>query len=171
MRSALVPDIHVHDELEIWTQGKAQFYRVTYKVGLPPGASGVNDFGAIAAAGTVAKAVVNLLQLEDGYLTRMRFRPLDDLLLRLYELGGTALNYTQNLQAEVSLFTELDDPEFTLSEFFVLGSNRDIQIEVVNPRPSALARSRVKFWGERYLVEAIDKPTRSTIWLPAEGRN
>lgn len=176
MKSAVVPEIHVGDELSVWTKGSIYLYRVQYKIMLPPGPASTVDFGSLAVGTNPATPQVNkttpaAIQLDDGYLIRLRFRPLDDIRIRVYQLGGDALNYIRNTHFDISLLTGRDDPEWETTELFSIGKDKDPQFEILNPRPTTQARSRVVFWGERYLVEPIGEATKPTIFVPAQANN
>ncbi|MCX6022503.1 MAG: hypothetical protein NTZ05_12380 [Chloroflexi bacterium] len=165
------PKADVDDELKIYTKNTFAYYRVDFVEGMPPGSQGVIDFGAIAANGTITKTAQSLLQLDDGFLVQIRYRPLDDVELQLWQLGNSGRHYTKNWHARVTAFTARGNPDFSQTEFWVLGKDRDAQIAAINPRPTALARSRTEFWGWRYLVAPIDKLTKQPIPIIAEARN
>lgn len=177
----LVPDfppaLRVGHNVGVLSQGSMNFYRVRFLEGLPAGAQSVIDLGAIAAStasttGQTTKTVESVLQLDDNYLTQMRFLPLDDFTLQVWEQGGTARYWTRNLQAEINRFSAQRDPSAAKTEIFILGYNRDAQFVARNPQGKALTRSRLMVWGWKYVLQPLpsfDPSKDAFTWVPADG--
>ncbi|GAJ05268.1 unnamed protein product, partial [marine sediment metagenome] len=152
----------------------------------------------IAANGTIAKRLVPILQVTEGEMLHVRFEPLDDVEGVVWQQAGTGKFVSHSTHARVSMTTCLRDPYLATTTFFIMGRQRDMNLEVRNPNPVALPQARFQFFGFRYVIEPIiprfpatvtdaqkqavikkledgDKETVAqyigpTTWLPAEGR-
>jgi len=198
------PIARVKDNLSIYTTKKWFHYRVEYIEPWPRSSPLRVDIVALAGAaniaanGTLAKRIVPLLQVTDGEMLHVRFEPLDDVEGAVYEQPGTGKFISRNTPARVDLASSLRDPYLAGSTFFILGFQREMNLEVFNPNPIALFQARFQFRGIRYIIETIvpqlpagttdkqreevirrlgegDKETVAqyigpTTWLPAEGR-
>ncbi|MBA7705330.1 hypothetical protein ES703_114158 [subsurface metagenome] len=194
----------IKDNISVYTAKKWAHYQVVYTEPWPRSsplrvemvAASLVTF--IAANGTIAKRLVPILQVTNGEMLHVRFEPLDDVEGVVYELAGTGKFVSRNTHARVSMVTCLRDPYLATTTFFIMGNQKDINLEVVNPNPVALPQARFQFFGYRYVIEAItplfperftdaqkeavrkkledgDKETVAqyigpTTWLPAEGR-
>lgn len=198
------PIVRIKDNFSIYTTKKWFHYRAEYiepwprssplRVDIVAAAGAVN----IAANGTIAKRIVPILQVTDGEMLHVRFEPLDDVEGAIYEQPGTGKLISRNTHARVDLVSGLRDPYLAGSTFFILGFQREMNLEVFNPNPIALFQARFQFRGYRYIIETIvpqlpagttDKQKEEVIrrlgegdkeavaqyigpttWLPAEGR-
>jgi len=182
------PVAQIKENLSIWTLQKWQHYRIEKCEPLPLSrpmiveaitASGATTLAASTAAvvGTIQKFLVTFLQVQADDLVHLRWQPLDDVEGVLWEPSGTGRYTSLSVQARVSLMTALRDPYAATSTFFVMGRDRDMNLEVRNPNPVAIASARFAFWGYRYTLEPLDKLIGKSIedgkiastWLPAEG--
>ncbi len=194
----------IKDNISVYTAKKWAHYQVVYTEPWPRSsplrvemvATALVTF--IAANGILAKRLVPILQVTNGEMLHVRFEPLDDVEGVVYELAGTGKFISRNTHARVSMVTCLRDPYLATTTFFIMGNQKDINLEVRNPNPVALPQARFQFFGFRYVIEAIipkfpagatdpqkeavrkkledgDKETVAqyigpTTWLPAEGR-
>jgi len=163
------PIAKIKENLSIWTKGKWEHFRIDYIEPMPRSSPMVVDVGPIAANGIIAKQVVAILQLSDLEFLHLRWEPLDDVEGALWEEAGTARFTTGSVQARVTPFTSLRDPYLATTTFFILGKNRDMNLEVINPNAVAIPVARFVFFGFRYILEGIPVPTVST-YLPAQGK-
>ena len=170
------PIARVHDNLSIWTVGSWHHYNIEYIEGLPRSSPMIAELvtisGAtvIAANGTVAQQVVAILHVSDNELVHLRWEPLDDVEGVLWEQAGQGRFATRGVHARVNLFSAQRDPNLATTTFWVLGRDRDMQLEARNPNPVALPMARFVFFGYRYLLSELRQKPEMTTWIPAEGR-
>ena len=118
---------------------------------------------AIAANGNITKRLVPILQVTDGEMLCVRFEPLDDVEGVVWEQSGTGRFNSRNNHARVDMATGLRDPYLASTTFFVMGYQRDMNLEVQNPNPIALPQARFQFQGYRYVVEEISPDLSSVV--------
>lgn len=179
----IAPVAKIKENLSIYTLGHYVHYRIDFIEPMPWNSQNVIEMvvasGAvtIAANGTIAQRVVAILQLNDDNLLHLRWQPLDDVEGVLWEQAGTGRFVTRGVHSRVGLFTATRDPYLATTTFFILGKDRDMNLEVRNPRPVAQALARFVFFGFRYVLKPLDAATVKGIeegripstWLPAEG--
>jgi len=178
------PVAKIKENLSIWTVGQWSHYRIEFIEPMPANSQAVTDLvtvsGAttIAANGQVAAQLVNFLQLNEMEFLHLRWEPLDDVEGVLWEQTSVGRYVTRSLHSRVSLFTEIRDPYLATTTFFILGRDRDANIEAQNPNPVALPQARFRFFGYRYVlselkqevIDGIGNGRVPSTWLPAEGR-
>lgn len=169
------PIAKIKENLSIWTQGKWAHYNIANIEPLPRSrpmmAEMVTLSGAttIAANGTIAKRIVAILQPRELEFMHLRWEPIDDMEGILWEQPGIARYTAIAVQAGVTRFTAARDPYLATTTFWILGRQRDMNLEVRNPNPVALPLARFVFFGYRYMLTKLDKEPPVTTWLPAEG--
>jgi len=177
------PIAKIKENLSIWTNGKYSHARIKYLEPLPRSSPMVIEMvtasgaATIAANGTIGKQIVAILQLADNEFFHLRWEPLDDMEGVLWEQASQGRFAARAVHARVNSFTAFRDPYLSTTTFFILGRNRDMNLEVRNPNPVALPQARFVFWGFRYLLEALSSAEaseiaagrRATTWVPAEG--
>jgi hypothetical protein len=99
----------------------------------------------------------------------LRFEPLDDVELFLFELANQGRLSAAGVFASVTRFSRAQDPFLAATTFFVIGVNKDAQIAAYNPNPVALPRARAGFWGYRYLVTPLSAKPAVATELPASA--
>ncbi|MDD3494178.1 MAG: hypothetical protein PHZ19_11860 [Candidatus Thermoplasmatota archaeon] len=200
----LSPIARIKDNLSIYTAKKWSHYQVSYLEPWPRSSPlrvemvALAGATTIAANGTIAKRLLAILQVADGEMLHVRFEPLDDVEGVVWEQSGTGKFNSRNTHARVDMASCQRDPYLAGSTFFILGYQRDMNLEVRNPHPVALNQARFQFMGYRYVLDTItpnldslpdqgakdavikklsdgDKETVAqyigpTTWLPAEGR-
>lgn len=173
----------IKENLSIWTVGKWAHYNISNIEPLPRSSPMIAEMvtlagqTTIAANGTIAKRVVPILQPRELEFLHLRWEPIDDVEGVLWEQAGTARFVTASVHARVSRFTATRDPYLATTTFWVLGRQRDMNLEVRNPNPVPLPLARFIFFGFRYMLtllakaeaEEIEAGRRATTWLPAEG--
>lgn len=179
----IAPVAKIRENLSIYTLGHYVHYRIEYIEPMPWSSPMVVEMvvasGAttIAAGGTIAKQVVNILDLNENNLLHLRWQPLDDVEGILWEQAGSGRYVTQGVHSRVDLSTITRDPYLCTTTFFIFGRDRRMNLEVRNPRPVAQALARFIFFGFRYVLTPLDRATiaeiesgrKATTWLPAEG--
>ena len=170
------PICKIKENITVWSQAKWTSFKVEYIEPMPASlASTVNwaaTAGSIAANATIAKALSSVIQLDEHQLMHFRFRPIDDIELLLWEQAGQGRFASKGYQARVDLASGgegTSDPYWANTTFFVLGKDRDAQMEVRNPTDYATTYARCVFWGYRYVITPIDLKGQASTYLPAEG--
>jgi hypothetical protein len=177
------PVAKIRENLSIFTAGNWAHYRIRTIEPFPRSSPLIAEMVTISGAltipgnGAVAQQVIAFLRLAEGELLHLRWEPIDDVEGVLWEQGSSAKFTSRGAHARVTRFTALRDPFLATTTFFILGKDRDMNLEVRNPNPVALPMARFVFWGFRYLLEAlsaadctrIEAGQLTTTWLPAEG--
>ncbi|KKN15906.1 hypothetical protein LCGC14_0981290 [marine sediment metagenome] len=180
----IAPVAKIKENLSIWTVGAWSHYRIEFIEPMPASSQSVAELvlisGAttIAANGQVAAQLVTFLELNEMEFLHLRWEPLDDVEGVLWEQTSVGRYVTRSLHSRVSLMTAVRDPNLATTTFFILGRDRDANIEVQNPNPVALPQARFMFFGYRYVLSALKQDVIEGIqngripstWLPAEGR-
>jgi len=179
----IAPVAKIQENLSIFTLGHYVHYKIRFIEPMPWSSQMVVEMvvasGAvtIAANGTIAAQLVAILQLNDNNLLHLRWQPLDDVQGILWEQSSVGRFVSRGVHSRVDLFTATRDPYLATTTFFILGKDRDMNLEVRNPRPVAQALARFVFFGYRYVLKPLDEATAKGIeegripstWLPAEG--
>ena len=173
------PVCKIMENLAVKTAGSYRFYQVQFIEPLPRSSPLVADMvqivqGAaaigVAANGTLAQNLVQFLRINDGELLHLRFEPIDDVEILLWETASIGRFATNYMRARVSRFTAGRDPWLASTTTFVCNQDNDINIQVQNPNPVLMPQARIAFWGFRYFLgtELKNKPINAT-YIPAEG--
>lgn len=191
------PVAKIKENLTIWTLGQWSHYTIEYQEPIPPSPASVVDMvvqagvTTIAANATIGRRVVTILQLNDAEFLHVRFAPIDNVEGVIWEQGGQQKLAARNIHSRVDRMTKYWDPTYSTTTFFILGLNRDMNLECRNPMGYALPAARFMFWGNRMSLKPIDlagipsaiktklsagdlatvrQYIGTTTWLPAEGR-
>ena len=152
------PLVKVGENISIFSTRMWNHFRVDYMEPIPAGpASQVEAITAsgatnIAANGTIAKRLVTILQLADLEFLHVRWCPLDDVEGLIWELSGQQKFATRNIHSRCDLRTKMYDPTLASTTFFILGQQRDMNLEVRNPTGYIQYLARFQFMGIRYLL-------------------
>lgn len=192
------PVARIKENLAILSVNKWGFHTVEFSEPMPPGPAMVVDLVTVAgvtfigANATIAKRIVAALQVNDNELLQLRWEPLDNVEGVLWELAGIARLASRNVHSRVDRSTRNWDPTLSTTQFWVLGLNRDMNLEARNPMGYALPAARFQFFGHRFVlkdyplgdVSAADKAALASgdikkvrdiigpvTWLPAEGKS
>ena len=168
------PIAKIKENLSIWTVGKWAHYNIRNIEPLPRSSPMVAEMVIAPATtiplyGTIAKRLVAILQPGALEFLHLRWEPLDDVEGSLWEQAGTARFTSAAVHARVTRFTAIRDPYLATTTFWILGRQRDMNLEVRNPNPVALPHARFVFFGYRYMLTLLDREPPVTTWLPAEG--
>jgi len=180
---AISPIAKIRENLSLWTAGQWNHKRVENMEPMPRSAPIIADCVALsgavtlAANGQIQQQVLAILQPAENEFLHLRWEPLDDVEGRLWEQARSGRFVTRSVHCRVDLFTSTRDPNLSTTTFFILGQQRDMNLEVFNPNPIALPVARFVFWGFRYMLSNLDKAasaaieagTKATTWVPAEG--
>lgn len=155
------PVAKIKENLAIWTQNSWGYYRIEYIEGMPRGAPMTRDMvnaagvTTLAANATIAKRVVDILQLNELEFLHVRWEPVDPVEGLLWERAGQAKFQARSVVARVTRSTKDYDPYLATTTFWVLGRDRDMNLEVRNPLGYAVPAARFSFWGYRYVLEDL----------------
>jgi len=151
----------IKDTISAYTAKKWTHYQVAFAEPWPRSSPLRVDLVALAGATTIVantnitKRLVPLLQVTDGEMLCVRFEPLDDVEGVVYEQSGTGRFNSRNNHARVDMATCLRDPYLASTTFFIMGYQRDMNLEAFNPNPIALNQARFQFQGYRYVLDEI----------------
>ena len=159
----------IKDTISVYTAKKWSHHQVAFAEPWPRSSPLRVDLVALAGATSIVanqnitKRLVPLLQVSDGEMLCVRFEPLDDVEGIIYEQSGTGRFNSRNNHARVDMATGLRDPYLSSTTFFVMGKNRDMNLEVQNPHPIALPQARFQFRGYRYVLDEIVPDLSSVV--------
>lgn len=140
----------IKQNLAVWSQGRWQYFNVSGIEGVPAGSVNIVNAGSVAANTTDDLSELTTFDVNDLELLQLRFEPLMDVEVQLWEARSQARFATRTIQARVSLMTKAHDPFLESTEFNVLGRDRNAFIAVINNGDYAYAAGRVHFWGWKY---------------------
>jgi len=169
------PVVKIRENISIYTGGQWKPYEVEFIEPMPRSSPMVVEMvtatgnTSIAANGQVAKAVVNILQLGENEFLQLRWYPLDNVEGVLWEQAAVGRFVTRSVQARVNILTSARDPYLSTTTFFILGMNRDMNLEVTNPNPVVIPVARFVFFGFRYVLQPLTTKPAITTYIPAEG--
>ena len=171
------PICKIKENVSVLTGGDWSHFKVEYIEPLPRSSPLSVDVVAlsgnvlIAANGTIAKQLTQVLRLNDKELTHLRFEPIDDVEGVLWEQSSQGRYATAFVQARVNRFTASRDPWLATTTFYVIGKDRDINLEARNPNGVAMPQARFVFWGYRYILSPLNAAPQNSTYVPAEGRS
>jgi len=140
----------------IWVNKVYHFATVEYIEPLPESNPIVIDLGALAAGASVGPTRLGNLDMPGSEFAQYRYRVVNDIEVSL-SLGRSDLRYKMhNVNAHVSRFTALNNPDAHLTEFFVY-EDQHAFMTALNPTSYNNTESKIAFWGFRYVLDqAID---------------
>jgi len=157
------PVARIKENISIFTLGKWEHYIIDYQEVINPGPASTVDMltqapvtTVLAAGATRAKSVVTILQLNALEFLHVRWEPLDNVEGLIWEPSGEQKNASRNIHSRVDLLTRNRDPHLATTTFFILGVNRDMNLEVRNPMRYPIAAARFVFWGNRGILSPWD---------------
>lgn len=159
----------IKDTISVYTAKKWEHHQVVYAEPWPRSSPLMVEMVALAtlttipANGTITKRLLPILQVTDGEMLQIRFEPLDDVEGVVWEQSGTGKFNSRNTHARVNMASRLHDPYLALSTLFVMGHEREMNLEVQNPNPIALNQARFQFFGFRYVIEEITPDLSSIV--------
>lgn len=165
----------IKENLAVWTNNEWKGFNIEHAEPVPRSNPFIVEMitaangTVIAAYGTLQKQLVGVLLMNTNELLHLRWEPLDDVEGRLWELAEAARNSPRGGHARVSMMTSARDPYLASTTFFIMGANRDVQIEVLNPNPIAVSMARFAFWGYRYIVKPLETIPSNATYLPAQA--
>ena len=188
------PIARIKQNLSLWTQGMWAHYLIEYQEGIPPGPASTVDMvvqagvTTLAANGTIAKRIVTILQLSTLEFFHLRWEPLDNVEGVLWEQPGQGRLVSRNIHSRVDRNTRGRDPTLATTTFWIIGMDRDMNLECRNPMGYAIPAARFVFWGNRSILKlheftgedkvkaaagdmkTVERLIGPSTWLPTEGR-
>ena len=159
----------IKDNISVYTAKKWAHFQINFAEPWPRSSPLRVDLVALAtlttipANGQINKLLLPILQVTDGEMLQIRFEPLDDVEGVVWEQSGTGKNNSRNTHARVGMATCLRDPYLATSTVFIMGKERDMNLEVQNPNPVALNQARFQFWGIRYVLDELVPDLSSVV--------
>lgn len=169
------PIVRIKENISLLSSGRWEHYNVRFIEGMPRSAPMMVEMVAltgnvqIAANGIIAKSILAILQPAENEFFHLRWEPIDDVEGVLWEQSSQGRFAGRNVQAFVDRFSSARDPWLCGTTFFIIGLQRDMNLEVRNPNPVALPQARVVFWGYRYLLDPLKTEPAKTTLVPCEG--
>lgn len=170
------PFARIKDNISVWSENQWLHWNINYMEPVPRSSPMMIDMVAqsgatqIAANGIIAAIVVPALQMNKEELLHLRWEPIDDVEGVLWELPGHARFNPRGAHARVSLMTGVRDPYLATTTFYILGQNKDMNLEVRNPLPVVQFMARFVFFGYRYLLDELKTEPAHSTYLPAMGK-
>lgn len=149
-------------------------YQVGFMEQLPPSAPLVRDFGAIGAATATTATQLSAQSLQaqlemDGYeFAQIRFYPLDDVSVNVYQPQVLNRFVVKNTRARYSRKTLAMDPYQAMTEMAVFQSDFPF-FDVLNSRQMTIAMSRIAFYGFRYRINRKINPATDDFYPAYNG--
>lgn len=172
----IAPVCRIGENIAAWTEMKWKYYKVEFIEPIPRSQQYMVDalvtsgVTTLAANGILQAQLLTILQMHKDEMFHVRWEPIDDIEGELFELSAVSRNNMRGGQSRVDLFTKTYDPYLATTTFWVLGENKDAQIETRNPNPVAIFTARFAFWGYRYILAPTNGTPTNATYLPAQGR-
>jgi hypothetical protein len=117
------------------------------------------------AAVTATLSTQAVLDSQYGQFAQLRAKVLDDTVVTIYEPQAQARYTIKNINAVVSAFNGVEDPDGHTTEFYIFEDQR-IFLAFRNPTGYAMTVSRVAFWGYKYVLSGPEGPGSSGGRIP-----
>jgi len=140
---------------------EGKYYQVQAIETLPPF---VKDFGSFTSEQEKAKQKVEEVHQPENYLAQLRFYPLDDLGVKVWQPAGVGKHLTQKAKLHIEvekLLLDKFDPCLHLTEFYQW-EDREILFTVKNKSRYDIPMGRVVFFGIKYKLKEVPKPPKFT---------
>jgi len=127
-------------------------YQVSYIEPLIRSYPLIYDGGALAAGATAPIAnMQTLLDMQYGQLAQIRCRVVDDIDVIVFQPQAIARQANKNQIANFNAFSALYDEDDQGSEFYIFEDQR-IYLQITNPTAYAGTKTRVSFYGIKYVL-------------------
>lgn len=140
----------------LFMSGQWKYMQVQGYETVPESRNVSRNFGNIVAGGQSALTLVTELQVPSSEFIQMRVKPIDDVEAEIYVPSAIRKWSLDQVAGRVDWWTQISDPYYASTEFYVMGSDRDANMVVYNRTDYALNPTRFHFWGFRYLVDVIN---------------
>lgn len=156
--------------LAVWSQNRWQYYNVDYIDKLPLSTQSIINHGQQVANTRDALTELTVFDVDEHQLLQLRLNVLDDIEVRVWVTRSQGLFTTRGVHTEVSLMSRAFDPYLAMTEFNILGRDRNAFLEPINQGDYTYAQGRVVLWGYRYLLRplqnVVERPDPSGVIRP-----
>lgn len=143
------------ENILVFSQKTYNLFKVAFVEPLPLSPALTIDNGQLPTGAQLnAIDTSSILDMSDGQLAQLRFKVLDDINVQLNQPSQLVRFTNKNKTATVDLFTHKAGLDH-LSEFFIFQTQRPY-LYVSNPTGYTLAKTRVAFWGFKYVLSGAD---------------
>ena len=155
------PVVDINENLAIWSEKRWKYGRAVFIEGMPYSSPMIVDVVAqagatvLAAGANTTKQLAPIIQINQGEMLHLRFKPLENVEGQLFETAADGRWTSRAVTARITKESGIHDPYWAASTFWIYGFNRDINIQVFNRMGYAVPQARFAFWGYRYVVEEI----------------
>ena len=164
------PVVYAGENVLLLDREAYNLYQVAYIEPIPASHPLVANIGAILAGATAAPFnTQNILDMQYGQFGQYRVRLLDDVHAVLSQPQSVARFSTKNVNARISVWSHLYDPDDHQTEFFIYEDDR-IFLTATNPTGYNLAQARAAFYGYRYVLVGADGQAGSGGKVPPIDR-
>ena len=152
------PIVEVGQRVLVIDRESYKLFMVAFIEPIPVSGPIILNGGAIAAGGVSAvTSTQNVLDQNYGQFGQLRAKVLDDVAVTILQPQALARFTMKNVNAVITPFTALNDPDGHTTEFYVYQDDR-VFCQFRNPHTVALAQSRIAFWGFKYVLAGPEGP-------------
>lgn len=166
-RAGLIePIVEVGQRVLLVDREAYNLYMVAFIEPIPMSGPIILNGGAILAGATTASTTSQpVLDNNYGQFAQLRARVLDDIAVTVLQPQALARFTMKNVNAVITPFTALNDPDGHMTEFYIYEDDR-IFVQIRNPHTVNLAQSRIAFWGFKYVLSGSEGPAASGGKVP-----
>lgn len=154
------PIIDIDQNVSVLTEDGWKDFVVGYSEPLPPSEDFVKDFGVLADNGTATDQEITLTEMKSNELGQFRFEPLDEINIKVGQPQAAARFSIKNKVVQATRLSAIRDPTLKHTEFFVFENNNVYFTEVKNESGGSLAKTRVQFYGYRFVLKEWKETAR-----------
>jgi len=96
------PVVEIDQNLAVLTESGWQYFVVGYIEPLPPSEDFIKDFGTLADNGTATDQEITLVEMKDNELGQFRFKPLDEINIKVAQPAAASRFSIKNKQVRVT---------------------------------------------------------------------
>ena len=147
------PVVEIDQNLAVLTETGWQYFVVGYIEPLPPSEDFIKDFGLLADDGTATDEEITLVEMKTNELGQFRFEPLDEINIKVAQPSAASRFSIKNKHVRVTRLSALRDTTLKHTECFVFEGDNIYFPEVKNESGASLAKTRVQFYGYRFVLK------------------
>lgn len=163
------PICKIKENIGVLTGDGEKYFKVIYREQLPASEDLIVDFGAIADDGVDADNEITDIEMNSGELGQYRFEPLDPIKVEVKQPMAASRFSIKNTVVRVSQRSVINNPTLSDTEFYVF-ENDNVYMTATNNSGAALTKSRVQFYGYRYILEELKKEPDKLAYVPATAK-
>ena len=155
------PIAKIKENISVFSRNMWAHFKIEFLEPIQAGPGSIVEMISIAGAtglaggATISKRIVPVLQLQEFEMLHVRWTPLDDVEGVIWQLAGQQKFATENMLSRVDMRTQMYDPTLASTTTFIMGQNRDINLEVRNPSAYITHLARFQFFGFRYILSDL----------------